>query len=211
MGEKSAANLVQTIRTSKDRGLARVLAGLGVRHVGGRVAEVLAGHFKDIDAVMAASADELTAVPEIGPVIAQSICGFFRSPAGIEVITRLRQAGVKLSAVLPDVPGDGAIGLPLAGKTVVVTGTLANFSRSAAEGAIKSAGGRATSSVSASTSFVVAGETPGSKVDRARTLNVEVIDEAEFIRRLGGQGTKDAQNANDAGKNPQGPSGGLFG
>jgi DNA ligase (NAD+) len=196
MGEKSAANLVQAIQESKDRGLAKVLSGLGVRHVGGRVADVLAEHFKDIDAVMSVSVDELANVPEIGPVIAQSVYDFSHSLAGIEVIQRLRQAGVKMSATSPAGTADVALSQPLAGKTVVVTGTLAQFTRNGAEQAIKSAGGRATSSVSGGTSFVVAGENPGSKVDKARTLGVEVIDEAEFIRRLGGQ------NATSAEKNP---------
>jgi DNA ligase (NAD+) len=195
LGPKSAADLVNSIQASKDQGLARVLTGLGIRHVGGRAGEVLAEHFKDIDAVLSASADELTAVPEIGPVIAQSIYDFCHSASGIEVINRLRQAGVKLSANLPEGSAGGANSQSLAGLSIVVTGTLSQFSRSQAEQAIKSAGGRATASVSASTSFVVAGENPGSKADKAQALGVEVIDEAKFIARLDGQNAKNTGGA----------------
>lgn len=184
LGEKLASDLVKSIEASKTRGLAKVLAGLGIRHVGGRASEVLAGHFRDIDAIMRASQDELTNVHEIGPVIAASIHEFFHSPAGIEVIDRLKQAGVNTTALAP--AGSEAQGRALAGKSLVVTGTLQGFTRSQAEQAIKDAGGRVTSSVSASTDFVVVGNDPGSKADRARLLNVETIDEAEFVRRLQG-------------------------
>ena len=189
LGEKLAGDLVKSIEASKTRGLAKVLAGLGIRHVGGRASEVLAGHFRDIDAIMGASQDELTNVHEIGPVIAASIHEFFHSPAGIEVIDRLKHAGVDMTALAP--AGTEAQGRALAGKSVVVTGTLKDFTRSQAEQAIRDAGGRVTSSVSASTDFVVVGEEPGSKADRARLLNVEIIDEPEFARRLKrGEGTQ---------------------
>ncbi len=182
MGEKSSQNLVEAIEGSKGRGLERVLAGLGIRHVGGRVAEVLAAHFRDVDSLMGASAEELTNVHEIGPAIAESVYGFLQSEAGRETIERLREAGVKLSAAAPaQAPGER----PLAGKTVVVTGTLPTLSRKDAEDAVKSAGGRAASSVSKNTDFVVVGENAGAKADKARQLGVETIDEAEFLKRIG--------------------------
>jgi DNA ligase (NAD+) len=178
-----AKKLVAAIAAGRSRGLARVLAGLGIRHVGRRAAEVLAEHFGHIDAVAGAGVDELTGVPEIGPVIAQSIHEFFHCPAGREVVERLKEAGVDLTAPRPAKPAAHAA--PLAGLTVVVTGTLENFTRSGAEDAVKAAGGRPTASVSKKTDFVVAGLSPGSKLDKARALGVEVIDEKEFMKRLG--------------------------
>ena len=179
-GEKSSQKLVTAIEASKDRGLARVLAALGIRHIGQRASEVLAGHFGHVDAIAAASAEELTAVNEIGPVIAASVHQFFHSDAGHEAIERLRKAGVKMTAERA-AGGAGA----LAGKTVVVTGTLRGFTRQEAEEAIKAAGGRVASSVSKNTDFVVVGEAAGSKADKARALGVQIIDEGEFRGRLG--------------------------
>ncbi|MFB3890455.1 MAG: NAD-dependent DNA ligase LigA [Phycisphaerae bacterium] len=183
MGDKSADNLLTAIAASKSRGLARVLAGLGIRHVGGRAAEVLAGRFADIDAVAAATTEELSEVHEIGDVIAKSIHDFFHSQAGRDVVARLKKAGVNLKAPKPATAGAKQT---LAGMTVVVTGTLENFTRSGAEDAIKAAGGRPASSVSKNTDFVVAGDKAGSKLDKARALGVEVIDEKEFAKRLNG-------------------------
>ena len=197
MGTKSATNLLEAIAASKDRGSERLLAGLGIRHVGGRVATVLCEHFGGIDAIAAAPLEELTNVNEIGPVIAQSVHEFFHSEAGRETIRRLKEADVKMTSGKTVLPEGEAIALSttkgdltikagvLAGKTVVVTGTLERLSRSEAERAIAAAGGRATSSVSKSTSFVVAGTDAGSKLDKAKALGVEVIDEKEFVRRLG--------------------------
>lgn len=181
MGEKSAANLVAAIEASKSRPLDRVLAGLGIRHVGGRVAQVLAEHFGDIKSIMTAGQEQLGAIDEVGPVIAASVGEFFRSGAGREIIERLRAAGVTMAAA----GGGRQPDAPLAGKTVVVTGTLDGFSRGDARKAIETAGGRAASSVSKNTDFVVAGENPGAtKIDKARSLGVEIIDEAEFRRRI---------------------------
>jgi len=181
MQKQSAGKLLAAIVAGKTRGLARALAALGIRHVGGRVSEVLADHFGDIDAIASADLETLRNVPEIGPVIAQGVHDFFASPSGREVVGRLREAGVKMTSDQPA----ATVGGPLAGKTGVVTGTLERFSRSGAEEAIKSAGGRAASSVSKNTDFVVAGEAAGSKAEKARQLGVEIIDEAEFLRRLG--------------------------
>ncbi len=187
MQAKSAGKLLAAIEASKSRGLARVLTALGIRHVGGRAAEVLAEHFGDVDAIAAASEEDLTAVEEVGPVIAASVREFFHSPAGKETIRRLKAAGVKMTAPRKPRAAARAAARPLAGKTVVVTGSLESLSRGEAEAAIKTAGGRATSSVSKSTDFVVVGAEPGAKADKAAALGVETIDEAEFLRRLARQ------------------------
>ena len=183
MGAKSAANLLAAVEASKSRGLARVIAALGIRHAGGRAAEVLARAFGDIDSLAGASIEELTAIDEIGPTIARSVHDFFDGEAGRETINGLRAAGVQMTgSTVSEAPaGAGA----LDGKTVVVTGTLEGFSRREVKDAIQSAGGRASSSVSSKTDFVVVGDSPGSKADKARELGVEVIDEEEFKNRLG--------------------------
>jgi DNA ligase (NAD+) len=181
MGDKSSENLLAAIETSKSRGLARLIAALGIRHVGGRMAEVLAGQFGDIVAVASASVEILTEINEIGPVIAESVFAFFHSDAGIETVRRLKAAGVRMTAAKPR----GVAAALMAGKTVVVTGAMEDFSRSEAQAAVKAAGGRAVSSVSAKTDFVVVGDSPGSKADKARSLGVEIINEKEFKRRLG--------------------------
>jgi len=181
MGEKSAANLVEAIEGSKSRSPARLLAGLGIRHVGARAAEVLVGHCGGIDAIAAASLEELTEVEEIGPVIAASVRQFFDSKAGRSAVRRLRDVGVKMGLEKRKAAGES----PLAGMSVVVTGALDGISRKEAEDAIKAAGGRAASSVSSKTAFVVVGDSPGSKADKAAALGVETIGEQEFLRRLG--------------------------
>jgi DNA ligase (NAD+) len=181
MAWKSAENLTDAIRGSKDRPLDRVLAGLGIRHVGGRAAEILAGHFGEINALAEASVEELTEIDEIGPVIAESVHAFFHSAPGKETIARLKAAGLTMKGERKAISGDQ----PLAGKTVVVTGTLPSLTRPEAKAAIKAAGGKAASSVSKKTDFVVAGESAGSKLDKAKELGVEVIDEVEFRKRVG--------------------------
>jgi len=184
MGEKSAANLLAAIETSKSRGLARVITALGIRHAGGRAADILARAFGDIDKLAGASVEELTEIDEIGPTIAQSVHDFFASESGRETINSLKAAGVQMTAAAaPEAPGAGSGAFE--GKTIVVTGTLEGFSRREAKDAIQSAGGRASSSVSKKTDFVVAGASPGSKVTKAEALGVEVIDEEEFKKRLG--------------------------
>ncbi len=181
MGDKSADNLLEAIEASKSRGPARLLAGLGIRHVGGRAAEVLVGRYGAIEAIAAATVEELTEVEEIGPVIAASVRQFFDSKAGKAAVRRLRDVGVKMGAAKRRAVGES----PLGGMSVVVTGTLDSMSRKEAEDAIKAAGGRAASSVSKKTAFVVVGDSPGSKADKAASLGVETVDEQEFIRRLG--------------------------
>jgi DNA ligase (NAD+) len=180
--ERSIQNLLGSIERSKDQPLWRLLVSLNVRHVGGHVAQVLARAFGSIDALAAASAEDVDAVPEIGPAIAQSVFEWFHEPANLALIEKLRKAGVRMADAPPSTaPGEGA----LAGATLVLTGGLERLSREEATALAQEAGARVASSVSKKTDFVVAGENPGSKLARAEELGVEVIDEDEFLRRLG--------------------------
>ena len=177
MGRKSAEKLLVNIETSKSRGLARLLNAISIRHVGARVASVLAGHFGSLDALEAASETELSEVNEIGPVIAHSVHEFLHSEAGGHLLGELRAAGVDTTGPR-DAPaaGDGK----LAGKTLVVTGTLAKYGREEIEELIVRHGGRPSGSVSKSTDYVVAGEKAGSKLEKAQKLGIPVLSEADF-------------------------------
>ncbi len=179
--EKSAENLIGAIRASRDRGLVRLLNGLGIRMVGERVAGLLARRFGSMERLVKASADELSEVHGIGPQIAQSVRKFFDDPANRDVIDKLAQAGVAMGQAIVDDAGPK----PLAGKTFVLTGTLANLTREGARELIERQGGRVTSSVSKKTDYVVVGEAAGSKADDARRLGVTILDEAAFLA-LGG-------------------------
>lgn len=181
MGPKSVDNLLAGIENSKSRELARLVAGLNIRHVGTRAAQILAEHFGTMDHLAAATVEELENTPEIGPVMARTIQEWFASPAGKRTIEHLAAVGVNMTQPRSRPRRDQ----PLAGKTVVVTGSLERFSRKDMEGLIQQLGGKATGSVSKTTDFVVAGTEPGSKLDKARRLGVEVIDEQEFLRRTG--------------------------
>ena len=184
MGKKSAGALVEQIAGSRSRGLVRVLNALGVRHVGPRVATLLCERFPTIEKLQAASAEDLANVPEIGDIIAASVHEWLQSDYGRRTIDGLSAAGVRL-----DVPeAERVAGGPLTGKTLVVTGTLAGFSRQEAEQAIRQAGGRASSSVSKKTDYLVAGEEAGSKLATATKLGVPVVDEAAFRKLLSGDG-----------------------
>jgi len=183
MGEKSADSLLREIAASRDRGLARLLNALGIRHVGPRVAQILADRFGSIDALAAADRDSLAAIHEIGPAIAESVHLWLASDYGRGVIAGLRSAGVRMEAPLASPEGPGL----LAGRTLVVTGTLEGFSRREAEEAIRRAGGRAASSVSRKTDFLVAGAEAGSKLDAARRIGVRILDETGFRQLLAGE------------------------
>jgi DNA ligase (NAD+) len=176
MGDKSAQNLVNGIGASKDRGLARVLTGLGIRHVGEHVAELLAEAFGDIDELRNAQVEKLEHVKGIGSVVAESVHGYFHSPAGRKVVEDLRGHGVKLTQERKNRPQ----GPDLSGKTFVVTGTLVKYSRDEIEHLIKDLGGKATGSVSKKTDYVVVGENAGSKLEKARQLGVATLTEGEF-------------------------------
>lgn len=180
MGAKLAENLLKAIEKSKRISLARFIYGLGIRHVGEHLSELLAQHFRSLDALMNATEEELLKVEEVGPTVAQSILLFFRDERNREMIHKLRAAGV----TIVEEAAPGATG-PLAGKTFVFTGTLKNMSRGQAEALVQAAGGRVSSSVSRKTDYVVAGEEPGSKLEKARVLGVTVLSEDEFRKLIG--------------------------
>ena len=184
MGEKSADNLVTAIAASRTRGLVRVLNGLGIRHVGPRVATILADRFGSITRLSAATVEDLAGIDEIGPVIAATVHEWLASDHGRAVIAGLADAGVSLEVPHGTAPAaDG----PLVGKTLVVTGTLLRFSRDEAEAAIRAAGGRASASVSKKTDWLVAGSDAGSKLEKAKKLGVTVVDEITFAKLLAGE------------------------
>jgi len=184
MGEKSAENLLEALEKSKDTTLARFIFALGIRQVGEATAQALAAHFGGIEALQDADAEALEAVPDVGPVVAQSIRAFFHEKHNREVIDRLMAAGVHWPAVVRTPQGEA----PLAGKTVVITGTLAAMTRDQAKERLQALGAKVSGSVSARTSFVVAGESAGSKLDKAQALGVEVWDEARLLELLEGNG-----------------------
>ena len=177
MGRKSSEGLLAGIEASKSRGLARLLNALAIRHVGARVSSILAEHLPSIDELMAASVEQLSEVNEIGPVIAQSVYDFLHGPFGEAVIADLRAQGLNMTAPRKPKPASGG---KLAGKTLVVTGTLTKYKRDEIEALIESLGGRASSSVSKKTDYVVAGDEAGSKLEKAQKLGVKVLSEAEF-------------------------------
>ena len=182
LAEKSATNLVQAIQTSKERGLFRLLIGLGIRYVGEHVAQVLASHFKSLDDLAQASREELQQIPGIGPQIAESVANFFTQKENLKVIQRLKEAGIKVAEERPE-PSRPS---PLEGKVFVLTGALEGFSREEAKEAITRKGGRVTSSVSRNTDYVVVGKDPGSKLQEARRLGIKTLDEKEFGALLQG-------------------------
>ncbi len=179
-GTKSAENLVAAIAAAKHQPLSRLLFGLGIRHVGAQAAQLLAKQFGSMEAIIAATPEQLGAVRGIGDIIAASVSSYFADPTSRALVERLRARGVRVDE--PNaVQADG----PLTGATVVLTGSLPTLSRTDAAALVEAAGGRVTSSVSKKTTFVVAGEDAGSKLEKALELGIEVIEEAELIRRTG--------------------------
>jgi DNA ligase (NAD+) len=181
MGPKSAENLLKQIDASRLLEFWRLLFGLGIRHVGERTAQILAREFGSIERLEQASKEELEQVHEVGPKLAESIYEFFRRPENRELIQRLREAGLPMESGEPVAPKAPQ---KFAGKTFVLTGTLDGLSRDQAAALIEERGGRVSSSVSKKTSYVVAGTDPGSKLDKARQLGVEILDEPQFVRML---------------------------
>ena len=181
MAAKSAQNLLDALEKSKQTTLARFLFALGIRHVGETTAKDLARHFGTLDAIMAASTDQLLQTPDVGPVVAESIHTFFQQPHNREVVEQLRAVGI----TWPEGEPAPAALLPLAGKTFVLTGTLPTLSRDEAKEMLEAAGAKVSGSVSKKTHYVVAGEEAGSKLDKARELGVAVIDEIEMRALLG--------------------------
>ncbi len=184
MGEKSAQNLMQAIENSKNRDFSRVIFALGIPHVGSRTARTLEEHFADIDELMNAGMEELENIPEIGGIMARSIYNFFRDPRNRKITESLRRAGVNLeSKSRPAVKSS-----KLKGKVFVLTGTLKQLTRESAAEKIRDCGGTVASSVSGNTDYVVAGEKPGSKLDKARKIGIEVLEESRFMKMISDSG-----------------------
>jgi DNA ligase (NAD+) len=182
-GEKVATKVVGNIAKSRAQPLGRLLAGLGIRHVGNSVAGLLAEAFGSMDAIEAATQEQLASVEGVGDVIADSVHDFFHNAAGKHVVEELKSVGVNPTQAV--VKAEDKANLPLAGQSVVVTGTLTQFDRTGIEDRIKALGGKASGSVSKKTSFVLAGEKAGSKLDKAKELGVTVLTESEFIDKYG--------------------------
>jgi DNA ligase (NAD+) len=177
--DKKAENLLAQIEASKDRPLDRVINALGIRHVGEKTAEVLAERL-DADALLSASEADFQAVPDVGPIVAKSLYSFFSSKEGAGLVARLRKAGVRM----PKTERKLVAGAPFSGMTFVFTGELKEFTREQAEEKVKSLGGKASGSVSAKTTYVVAGEAAGSKLKKAEALGVKVLTEKQFSELL---------------------------
>jgi DNA ligase (NAD+) len=178
-GTKSIDNILASIENSKQRPFDKVLYAIGIRHVGDRTAKILARHFKNVDNLIAAKQDEIENVREVGPKIAESVYDFFHAKANLQLIERLRKAGLKFEAEDTGIKSNKFEGL-----TFVLTGTLTKYKREEAQAIIESMGGKASSSVSKKTSYVLAGAEAGSKLDKAGELGVKVIDEDEFEKMI---------------------------
>jgi DNA ligase (NAD+) len=179
--QRSISNLLDSIEHAKDQPLWRLLVALNIPHVGSHVAQVLARAFGGVDALADATAERIDDVPEIGPEIARSVHGWFADPENLALIEKLRAAGVRTRDEAEEPSGPR----PLEGAAIVLTGGLETLSRDDATAAAQAAGARVASSVSKKTDFVVAGANAGSKLAKAEQLGVEVIDEEEFLRRIG--------------------------
>ncbi len=179
MGPKSASNLIENIAASRNMPLPRVLGALGIRFVGERTAELLADEFGHMDRIATATVEELQTAQEVGPKVAESIANFFREPHNADLLDRLRAAGLKFDHVVKKKEGG-----PLKGLNFVLTGTLPTLSRDEAKKLIEDAGGKVVGSVSSKTSFVVAGEEAGSKLEKAKTLGIALLDEAGLLEKL---------------------------
>jgi DNA ligase (NAD+) len=179
-GEKSVSNLLEAIDSSKKKPLSRLLFALGIRHVGSSVAQILARRFGTLDALMEASPGIIDEIQGVGPSIAESVHLFFQDAHNRRIIRQLKEAGLQTKEPRPA----ASQGSPFSGKTVVLTGTLKAMTRSEAKERIESLGGKVTSSVSASTDIVVAGEEPGSKYEKARAFGIRILDEKDFLSFL---------------------------
>lgn len=180
MGPKSAQNLLDEIEKSKSRDLSRAIFALGIRYVGERTAQALASHFRSMDALAEARFDTLTEIPDVGPKVAESVVFFFQQPENRNLIQKLKQAGVNLSAA----PEPGAAEKPLKGQTFVLTGKLSGMRREEAAERIESLGGQVAASVSRKTTYVVVGESPGSKLRKAQALGIPTLTEKDFQKLI---------------------------
>jgi len=182
MGEKSADNLLASLEKSKWTTLARFLYALGIREVGEATALNLAAHFSSVEGLIEADEEALQEVPDVGPIVAAHVRAFFRQAHNLDVIAKLRAAGVHWP--VPEAPAGDSADNAFAGKTVVLTGTLASMTRSQAKQRIQRLGGRVAASVSGKTDFLVAGEKSGSKMKSAQNLGVKILTEAQFLGLL---------------------------
>jgi DNA ligase (NAD+) len=179
---KVGRNVFEQIRRSRTNDLARLIYALGIRHVGEKAAVTLARHLRSMPAFLDASRQALEGIPEIGPVVAESIRMFGEEPRNRALISRLAKAGVSMTTSLPEPVSDAAG--PLAGKTFVITGTLSAMTREEAAGRLEGLGAKVSGSVSKKTSALIAGDQAGSKLEKARQLGVDVLDEAEFLKLI---------------------------
>ena len=194
--DKSASNVLAAIDASRSRPLPRVLIALGIPHVGGETAELLSQRYADIDALAKATEEELVEINAIGPIIAKSVAEFFQDEASLGIIAKLQDAGVNLKSNEVTISGPG----PWVGMNFVVTGKLDNYSRDQAHALIKELGGSAVSSVSKKTSYLLAGADAGSKLTKAQSLNIPIIDETAFTEMV-----EDARSATPALPGENGP------
>ena len=178
MGKKSARNAMEAIEKSKENDLSRLLYALGIRQVGAKAGHVLAAHFKSFEALSASGLDELTEIPDIGPITAQFILDWLGSAQSQHLIGRLKAAGVNMEYLEKQVNSN------FEGMTFVLTGTLQKFTRQEAGKLVEERGGKAVSSVSKKTTYVVAGENAGSKLTKAQELGIPVLTENEFLEML---------------------------
>jgi DNA ligase (NAD+) len=178
MGPKSSQNLLDEIEKSKQRDVSRLIYALGIRYVGERTAQALADYFKGIDSLAKVSLDELIQIEDVGPKVGESIVFFFKQPENIELINKLKEAGLNFSSIKKEKKGER----PLAGQIFVLTGKLSGLSREEATEIIKSLGGTVSSSISIKTTYVVVGDSPGSKLERALKLDIPTLEEKEFLK-----------------------------
>ena len=180
MGPKSSQNLLDEIEKSKQKDVSRLIYALGIRYVGERTAQALADYFKSIDSLAAATLDELIQIEDVGPKVGESIVFFFKQPENIELINKLKEAGLNFSSLKEEKRGKR----PLAGQTFVLTGKLSELSREEASEIIEDLGGTVSSSVSSKTTYVVVGDSPGSKLGRAQELGIPTLEEKEFLNLI---------------------------
>jgi DNA ligase (NAD+) len=181
MGSKSSQNLLNEIQESKKIDLPRLIFALGIRFVGERTAQALASYFKDLTIISKATSEELVRVEDVGPKVAESVVFFFRQPENVELLNKLKQAGLRFSSPKKARPREQ----PLAGQTFVLTGKLSDLTREEAADAIEHLGGAVTSTVSRQTTYVVVGESPGSKLEKAQKLGIPTLGEKEFSKLIG--------------------------
>ena len=179
MGEKSANNLINAINNSKSNSLDKLITSFGIRHIGAKTAKVLTKHFKTIDEFLNATEDDFIMVDEVGEIMAKSLVNFFASKQTIDLINRLKTAGVNMQSGV-----DENIDDRFTGKTFVLTGTLSRLTRTEASEIIEKYGGKTSSSVSKKTDFVLAGEEAGSKLTKAESLGIKIISEDEFFEMI---------------------------